>query len=241
MLTAIISDIHGNLEALGEVLEDMDGFFPDRVISLGDNIGYGPNPEEVLEILRERDIPSIMGNHELAIADPSSLAWFNPLARKSLNITRSLLSSRSIEYIGTLKPSLREGGGFYVHGFPPDFVTTYLFERCDADLAEWFREMEEDICFVGHTHELALISFDGESVGHAHLYEGTLDLSKERKYIVNAGSVGQPRDGNNRAKYVLWDDRAHSIRVRFIPYDIARTSRRILALGFPEINAQRLW
>lgn len=241
MLLAVISDIHGNLEALEKVLEDMDLFRPDRVISLGDNVGYGPNPEEVLHILRERGIPSIMGNHELAIADPSCLAWFNASARRSIEITRSLLSPESIEYIGTLGTTLREGLSLFVHGFPPDLVTAYLFEKSAADVEDWFRAMQEDACFIGHTHELALVYFDGARARHVPLAEGVTELPEGRKIIVNAGSVGQPRDGDNRAKYVLWDDLSRTLRVRCLHYDMVRTARKILDLGFPEINARRLY
>ena len=103
MLLAVLSDIHGNLEALREVLEDVDSFHPDRVVSLGDNVGYGPNPREVLETLWKRQIPSIMGNHELGLSDPHYLEWFNSSARKSLEITRTLLPPQCLEYVDGLE------------------------------------------------------------------------------------------------------------------------------------------
>jgi len=120
MRIAILSDIHGNLEALEQVLEDLDRQRPDSVVCLGDNVGYGPNPEEVLNIVRERRMPCVMGNHELGVVDAQYLGWFNPLARTSLLVTRQLLSSSSLEYIRDLKPFLIHEEGLFVHGCPPD-------------------------------------------------------------------------------------------------------------------------
>ena len=101
--------------------------------------------------------------------------------------------------------------------------------------------MPEKVCFVGHTHDLELFSFDGQKVKDTPLGKGPVTLKKDRQYIINIGSVGQPRDGNNNAKYVIWDTASRSLEVRFIPYDIAKTADKILELGLPEYNASRLW
>ncbi|UCG80249.1 MAG: metallophosphoesterase, partial [Desulfobacterales bacterium] len=105
MRLAIISDIHGNLEAFKEVLADIDQSKVDEIASLGDNIGYGPEPEEVVQLIRKHNIPSVMGNHELAVSDTRYLDWMNPSARQSLVMTRHLLSPDTLDYIDTLKPS----------------------------------------------------------------------------------------------------------------------------------------
>ena len=104
MRVAIISDIHGNFDAFQQVLEDIDTSRVDSIISLGDNIGYGPEPDRVIQELLSRGIPSIIGNHELAVNDPESLNWFNPVARRSLIKTRDVLSERSIGFIAELEP-----------------------------------------------------------------------------------------------------------------------------------------
>ena len=101
--------------------------------------------------------------------------------------------------------------------------------------------MEEKICFVGHTHVLEIIQFDGKVITRSRLSEGLFLLEAEHHYIVNVGSVGQPRDGDNRAKYVIWDTSSSHVDVRFVAYDIAKTASKILELGFGEFNAQRLW
>jgi predicted phosphodiesterase len=243
MRIAVLSDVHGNLEALREVLADIDRSRTDAVLCLGDNIGYGPEPEAVVESIRERGIPCVMGNHELGLVDETYLDWFNTSARLSLLLTQGLISSDTLAYMRRLQPSLSFQACLGVHGCPPESVTTYLFQVSDADLRMRFRNLEESICFVGHTHDLELIRFDGTEIMRASLCRGKIPLNQDpgQKYIVNVGSVGQPRDGNNNAKYVIWDTALGQLEVKFIPYDIAKTAKKILHLGFPEFNARRLW
>jgi len=241
MRLAIISDIHGNLEAFKEVLADIDRSRIDGLACLGDNIGYGPEPERVIDLVRQRDIPSVMGNHELAVVDVKYLDWMNPTARKSLVMTSKLLSDDSVDYIRTLPPAMTCHGSLCVHGAPPDSITTYLFRLSDTQLKEAFLNMEETICFLGHTHDLLSISFDAGEITRSLLGNRIVSLQKDHQYIINVGSVGQPRDGNNNAKYVIWDTSSGTIEVRFVPYDIAATANKIIELGFPELNARRLW
>jgi predicted phosphodiesterase len=241
MRLAILSDIHGNLEAFKEVLADMAEANIDEAVCLGDNIGYGPEPDEVVKLLREQAIPSVMGNHELSLVDPEYLSWMNPSAQKSLILTAQLLSADTIEYLKTLPPAIPFHGSLCVHGCPPDSVTTYLFELSRKVLKELFLAMPEKVCFVGHTHDLEIFTFDGQKVKGAPLREGVVKLDQENQYLINIGSVGQPRDGNNNAKYVIWDNESGTLEVRFVPYDIATTAEKILKLGFPEFNADRLW
>ncbi len=241
MRLAIISDIHGNLEALRAVLADLGGQAVDQVGCLGDSIGYGPEPEAVVDILRRRGIPSVMGNHELGLADPSSLAWFNPSARQSLLRTAELLSPETMEYNKGLPRSLVLGGCRLVHGCPPESVTRYLFELSRAALISAMNAVDEPICFVGHTHTLALVSLRDKRLDIRDLGRERVVLGREARHLVNAGSVGQPRDGDNNAKYVIWDDQERLLEVRFVPYDIAATVRGILERGLPEFNAERLW
>nr|MBC8363068.1 metallophosphatase family protein [Candidatus Desulfatibia profunda] len=167
MRLAVISDIHGNLEAFREVLLDIEGCRIDTVVCLGDTIGYGPEPEQALALIRQRNIPSVMGNHELAVKDPKQLTWFNPRARKSLKMTAKLLSADSIDYIMRLKPFLNDHRCRFVHGFPPDSATRYLFQASKEELIDVFNQMKEQRCFIGHTHTLEIVEFDG-----AHLAAG---------------------------------------------------------------------
>jgi predicted phosphodiesterase len=241
MRLAIISDIHGNLEAFRQVLADIEQSAVDAAVCLGDNVGYGPEPQQVVELLRRHLIPSVMGNHELGVVDNTYFHWFNTPAQQSLVITRRLLTRETLEFIGKLPASLTVHGCLCVHGSPPDSAITYLYELSNTLLRSLFQNMREHLCFVGHTHELAVVRFDGLEVSSAALTEGLLDLEADHQYIINVGSVGQPRDGNNNAKYVIWDDARQSIEVRFIPYNIEATAKKIVQLGFPDHFARRLW
>jgi len=241
MRLAIISDIHGNLEAFAEVLTDIDRSNIDQVLCLGDNVGYGPDPEAVIQLIQKRDIPCIMGNHELGILDPMHLDWFNPVARKSLLITGNLISRSTLNYMRTLSSSMVREGCLCVHGAPPDSATTYLFELTQSMLHQLYFEMQQHICFVGHTHNLEIVQIGEQDVTSAALFEGITSLRSDKKYIINVGSVGQPRDGNNKAKYVIWDAACQEIDVRYVPYDIAVTAEKIVQRGLPVANARRLW
>lgn len=241
MRLAIISDVHANLEALREVLSDIDQLEVDGLACLGDNIGYGAEPEEVVKLIRQRHIPCVMGNHELAVVDPSCLYAMSPIARRSLILTEELISRDTLDYINGLKPSNIFHGSLCVHGCPPNSIITYLFDASKMQLERVFAAMKHRICFVGHTHELEIIGFDGEEISRTPLYKGLRPLQKGQQHIINVGSVGQPRDGDNNAKYVIWDDSSETIEVRFVPYDIAAAARKILERGFPEFNARRLW
>jgi len=241
MKIAVISDIHGNMDAFDRVLEDIDKAHVDAIISLGDNIGYGPEPEKVIRKIQDRNIPSIMGNHEMAVADRSHLSWFNITAQESLLKTRKMLSKGSIAYISSFKSFLVRFKCRFVHGFPPDSPMTYSFQVSENAIMDTFRKLNENVCFIGHTHYLQTIDFDGLTIDEAPLEQGVTLIPKTRACIVNVGSVGQPRDGNNNAKYVIWNSSESAIEVKYIPYDIARVVEKMTALGLPKVHADRLW
>jgi diadenosine tetraphosphatase ApaH/serine/threonine PP2A family protein phosphatase len=242
---AVLSDVHGNLEALHAVLSDLDAAGARAILNLGDMVGYGPEPEVCVNVLRERGALSVMGNHELGLVEAAARGWFNPQARKALDRTRALLSDASIEYFQTLPHALRFEGARFVHGCPPELVTRYLFEMDEGDLREAFGLYPEPLCFAGHTHELERISYSSaEGVARKALGRGERVLDPEARHILNIGAVGQPRDGDNRAKYVLWwpaADGPGRVDVRFVPYDIARTAAGIVDKGLPAVYADRLW
>jgi len=241
MKIAVISDIHGNMEAFTEVLADIDGCAADAVVCLGDMVGYGPEPEAVVRTIRDRGIPTIMGNHEMALIDRRYLSWFNPAARRSIEMSLAWFSEASLGYIARLKHFLIKESARFVHGFPPDAVITYLFQVNNQTLRSSLANLREHICFVGHTHQLMLVSYDGRKTIKTRLHKGLVTLEAGAKYIVNVGSVGQPRDGNHDAKYTLWDTVAGTIETKFIPYHIARVTNKIIEAGLPSALAERLW
>ncbi len=241
MRIAIISDVHGNLEALEQVLADIDRSDIDETLCLGDNVGYGPEPEGVVQLVHSRKIPCVVGNHDLAVIKGRALKWFNPIAKKSLRITIGMLSDNSTQYLRGLPFSLTAHECRFVHGFPPKSARRYLFDVPDPDRVRTIGRMAERLCFIGHTHELVIVSSDGNGCKSATLKEGTTPLKPENKYIINVGSVGQPRDGDNCAKYVIFDQSTDAIEVRFIPYNISAVADKIIARGMPEGHARGLY
>jgi len=238
---AVISDIHGNLDALQAVLADIDQLGIERIFCLGDNIGYGPEPEQVIDLLEQRAIPSVIGNHELAAAQPEYRSWFNPSARSSLLKTVEMLSEAALKRAGELPKYMTSDGARFVHGFPPDSPLIYLFQVSEAKMVRALRQLEEPVCFVGHTHDLELVSYDGSQICASNLEKGIRTLDPEQKYIVNIGSVGQPRDGDNRAKYAIWEPEDRMLEIRFISYDIQAAAKKILEAGLPRAHAMRLF
>ena len=241
MRFAVISDVHGNLEALRQVLRDIDDSGVQAVYSLGDHIGYGPDPDAAVKEILKCRIPSVIGNHDRAAIDSKCLNWFNPIARRSLTQSIAALSQTALDAIGQMQPSAVWSGCLCVHGFPPDSVSTYRFEVPEAERLRIMAGMPAPVCFIGHTHELALMSSDGKHVSSQRIKEGELSLSRANRYIINVGSVGQPRDGNNNAKYVIWDTDSYRLQVKYVPYDIASVSEKIIAAGLPRSHANRLW
>jgi diadenosine tetraphosphatase ApaH/serine/threonine PP2A family protein phosphatase len=241
MLLAVIADIHANLEALQAVLDDIDRHAPAAVVSLGDNIGYGPDPEAVLALLAARRIPSVRGNHEWGAVDRTRERSFNPHAREALVRTRQLLSPGLLAHLAGFPVSLSLFGCRFVHGLPPDDSETYLFEAGETTLRQAFANTPERLSFVGHTHMLEAASLVGCDVKRFELVVGRNFLDPNLRHVLNVGAVGQPRDGDNRAKYGLYDDVGHVLDIRAVPYDIGTVARKIVERGLPRRYADRLW
>ncbi len=231
---AVIADIHGNLEAFTCVLRDIRGQNVDSVISLGDNVGYGADSEKVIQLIRKCNIISILGNHELAVTDHNVRKWFRQEARKALDHVLESLSTASMQYISGLKLNYRMADCLFVHGFPPDSARFYLFQISDDHLMNTFQDMKEPICFVGHTHKLSMVYLENNRVCSQSLETGCIRLDRHQKYIINAGSVGQPRDGDLNAKYVIWDTSSRTLEVRSIAYDNVSAANKIIDAGIPE-------
>lgn len=241
MNIAVFADIHGNLEAFNSVMKEIHKENVDHIISLGDNIGYGADSEAVMGLLGKNRIESILGNHELAIVNPDFIKWFNPNSKTAVLHAIDSLSEKSKKDIGTFKKNLVIQNMRFVHGTPPASVALYLFQVSDRRLADKITKMNENICFTGHTHDLGLIEYDGKTLVRKELKKGitTLDISK--KYIINAGSVGQPRDEDHQAKYILFNTETMTLDLRYVQYDYKSAARKIIAAGLPEEYARKLY
>lgn len=240
MQIAVISDIHGNLDAFRAVLEDIATIGPADIYSLGDNIGYGGEPDQVVKMLVENGIPSVIGNHELAVKHPEQLDWFNPQARKSLERTVELLTPETVAVITAFPEWKVVDEMRLVHGFPPDSALLYQFQFSTSERNEILSSMSESICFIGHTHYPDILAWDGETSRQIDFPRGTLELNPENRYVINVGSVGQPRDGNNNAKYVVYTPEDLTVELRYVAYDVESAVEKILEAGLPDSNAWRL-
>ena len=240
MKLTVVADIHGNLEALDAVLNEIDASGTDKVVSLGDNVGYGPDPEPVMRIMTARHIESVLGNHELAVKRPGFERWFNPVSRKAVHHTRAHLSVKSIAQIHLYPRHRLMGECWFVHGAPPSSVTLYLFQLPEAKLKSHLTKMAERIVFVGHTHDLGMMIWNGEALESRPLEKGRISLNPRFKYVINAGSVGQPRDGTPHAKYVVVDTVKNTLEVRYVSYDYEKTAEKIIRAGLPSAFAAKL-
>ena len=238
---AVISDIHGNLEALEAVLHDVPREV-ETVYCLGDVIGYGANPNECCESVRSYEMPVISGNHDLAVTDLSTdLAWFNPVAAAAIQWTREQLTPDNAEFLRTRPRMLQSEETLFVHGSVRD-PDEYILNGAVA--SENLTVLTADypnvqVCFFGHTHVKTVVpSPDGPSSGS----HDTLDLSSGGPYLVNPGSVGQPRDGDTFASYVLAENTQDETRIayRFVEYDVEKAQGKIRAAGLPGMLADRL-
>jgi len=241
MRLAIIADIHGNYRALEAVLADIDSKGADRILSLGDNVGYGPEPDEVVQTLLELKVVSVMGNHELGLVSWSYFNRLNDVVRASLVITRTLLRPQSLAWLEELPVVHVCCGARFVHGCPPQSITVYLQAPSDNRLQRLFASYPEHICFAGHTHDFGFFQQDGPMVSRRAVAVEQLQLDPYTRYLLQPGSVGQPRDTLNwHAKYMLWDLEKQTVEVRAVPYDVQATIRLLRERHFPASNAQRL-
>jgi diadenosine tetraphosphatase ApaH/serine/threonine PP2A family protein phosphatase len=234
---AILSDIHGNLEALRAVLADC-ATDADAVLCLGDTVGYGADPLPCVELVAERAQAVVGGNHEHAVAGRLDLAWFNRYARAAAEWTRERLDDDHRAYLGAL-PLVREvADATLVHASPAQPEEwDYLVTAEDGFAA--FGHFATRWCFVGHSHVPGAWSLGSSGPEHD---PGVAEVTMERgrRYIVNVGSVGQPRDRDPRAAYALWDVDAGRVSIRRVAYDVGGARRKILDAGLPRFLADRL-
>lgn len=241
MRLAVISDIHGNYQALKAILADIAEAGVDEILSLGDNIGYGPEPEKVIINMKKNHIFSVLGNHELALNNDNYFQRLNWPTRDSLEISRKLMSLESIDFCKSLPSFLIRHDARFVHGSPPESVTAYLWNPAPTKLEKIFALYTEKMCFFGHTHILArYIAYD-KKYYKEDVAIGTMQLVEDSRYIINPGSVGQPRDDiSNEAKYAIWNQEKNEIENRAVPYDVEKTIELLKQRNFPESNAIRL-
>jgi diadenosine tetraphosphatase ApaH/serine/threonine PP2A family protein phosphatase len=238
MRWAIISDIHANLQALEAVLLKADSVGWDRMICLGDIVGYGAEPNECVEQVSARCEATIMGNHDAAVLGVADTSRFSVPAREATQWTAEQLSDDSRRYLRDLPYSAEFDSFEIVHSTPED-PPAWHYLMTEFDAAALYDSFEKDLLFFGHTHVACVFQ---------HLENGAVSqhephsffLAPGSRYIVNAGSVGQPRDGDPRASFALLDTDAQRVEFFREEYDIEQAQRRIIDAGLPRILATRL-
>ncbi|MDA0337341.1 MAG: metallophosphoesterase family protein [bacterium] len=236
MHVAVLADVHGNLEALESVLIAVHREGVERVLVLGDLVGYGPDPVACIHRIREAGSVCVLGNHDQAMVAPRYTHELNPMARETLLESRGMLGPDELSYLRATAYRYLEGDAVFTHAnpiAPEEWQCLYLFEHIDWCLAG----LEARIAFVGHTHYPGIhCRMDATSVA---LTSSEVAIGRHR-YLVNVGSVGQPRDGDPRASYALWDTDSSYVKLRRVEYSVNRTQQKIRALGWPDYVAERL-
>lgn len=239
MRYCVFGDIHGNLEALEGVLEHAAGEGAERYVCVGDIIGYGADPHECMERVRALTHEIVAGNHEYAVVGRADIEYFNPYAREAVRWTADHLSDEEKQFVHQL-PLVRR-----VDAFTVVHATVHnpgLFGYIESALAarNSFQALETDLCFVGHSHVPVTFFYneDGDEIWYSQDTE--VPLGDFSRTIINVGSVGQPRDDNPNAAYVLYDSDLQKATFHRIHYDVEFTRKKILDAGLPGILADRL-
>ena len=240
MRYAIISDIHANLAALTAVLNDIENQGgAEKVWCLGDVVGYGPDPHKCIELLHQTNHVCVAGNHDWAAIGKIDTAEFNHDAAESCHWTAEQLSPADVEYLRNLPLIIHEDNFTLVHGSPKEPIWEYIKSTNVAK--ENFAYFKSQFCLVGHSH-IPLLFYHNESgkcSSNQFLTNSKCTLDSNR-LIINAGSVGQPRDGNPQASYAIYDNKDRVVRLYRVPYDIQSTQDRMVECGLPIHLAIRL-
>jgi len=234
----LLSDIHGNRVALAACVKALEAEEVDDLHCLGDIVGYGPDPGGCIDLLRKKDIPSVLGNHDIAIADGEGLEWFNPLAHEAAMWTREQLTDEQIAYLAGLPRTRTLGVVTLCHGAPDD-THHYVVTEDEAD--EALESVSTTYVVCGHTH-LPTVHVIGERPFHMTDFEETttVRIPPKCRALLNPGSVGQPRDGFPEASCAVVDTRRRTFTVHRVAYDVDAVMERMMELELPEMLASRL-
>ncbi len=239
MRIALISDVHANLEALAAVLADVDANDVEKIHFLGDAVGYGANPNEVIEVIMKRCSAKLIGNHDFSALGKLGIEDFNPFAQIAINYTASILSEKSLRALAEFELKFVEDDILYVHATPRD-PEEWNYCMTAGDASRQFNFFDQSICFIGHSHKPAVYYRNGSGNVKAVQIGEPLQLREDCRHIVNVGSVGQPRDGDPRSCYVIFDSDAKKIEFRRVEYDVASAQEKMTAAELPSFLVERL-
>lgn len=241
MKIGILGDIHSNIEALDAVLSHFSKNGVERVLAVGDLVGYGADPIAVLQRIRSEKIESVLGNHDAAVVDIHvDLAYFNVYARHAALWTRKILGADDLAYLKNLPLTADYKDFVVVHGSldqPAEFNYIQTVRDAERSLAC----LQRQVCFVGHSHiPVGFLSNQAEPRRIEYTFDNEIDLRGFDRCLVNVGSVGQPRDENPHPVAAIFDTERELVTLKRIPYDFDRAAGKILAAGLPRVLAERL-
>jgi len=241
MKYGILGDIHGNLSALDTALAAFRDERVERVVSVGDVVGYGAAPRECIERLRQLDAIVVKGNHDAACTGELEVRFFNNYARDAVRWTQSVLSEEELAWLRALPLVTHLEHCSVAHGtYHRPELYDYIQSTTDADPS--LDEMILPVCFVGHTHvPVTLLRLKDDPLRTAYTVDPEIDLAEAGKALVNVGSVGQPRDEDPRTAFAIYDSREDRVSIRRAAYDIEVEARRIRSAGLPSVLADRLF
>jgi len=232
MRYAILADIHANLEALTAVLDDIVGKGGvDEMWCLGDIVGYGPDPGECIKLLRKYHPICVVGNHDLGAIGKLDLSYFNPAAAEACQWTAEKLNPVDARYLEDLPATVQKGDFLLVHGSPAEPVLEYVMSTSIAE--KNFSFFESRYCLVGHTHVPLAFKEERGSCTPISLSPGIGLVLGASRMIINPGGVGQPRDGDPRASYAIYESEGRMLRLYRVPYDIRATQDKMMQAGLP--------
>ncbi len=238
MKVAVLSDIHGNLEALEAVDRVLRQMEVRSILFAGDAVGYGPDPEDCVRWVEERSALSVAGNHDHAAVGAADAGGFNPLARAALEWTRDHLSPESAGYLARLPLMGEAEGAAVAHANPRQpGEWGYIMTLWEADIS--FGYFTAPFCFIGHSHHPVMVKRDPKG-GVSVMHDASFRVEQGCRYLVNVGSVGQPRDRNPAACFGLLDRESGDFSLVRVSYDVARTQEKMRKAGLPEPLAARL-
>lgn len=236
MRFAIFSDIHANLEALQAMLADAEQNECTHYVCLGDIVGYNANPQECVELVRSLECPVVMGNHDEQVSTDHHLEGFNPLATEAIEWTRSALGDEDRQWLSELR-MVRQVRDFTIVHATLDTPHRWGYVLNALDAAGSFNYQHTQVCFYGHTHTPS--AYVRDTTVHSVPFD-KVAIEPGKKYFINVGSVGQPRDGDPRAAYSIYHIEERCIELRRLEYDIYTTQDKIIEAGLPHKLADRL-
>lgn len=241
MKIAIISDIHSNLEALEAALEDITAQNVQIIYCTGDIVGYAANPNEVIDLLRENSVNCTMGNHDYACFNQRMKAGMNRDAREAIFYTKRVLTPENLSFLNNLPWHIKENGIFLIHGLPPANLDEYIHKQNKDELKQAFSSFSEQVAFVGHSHlfEIYQLTPNREIRGPG-FRQNKFELESRSRYMISAGSIGQPREDNREAGYLVYDTNLRQISKRTFYYNVELTIEKIKNAGLPLDSGRRL-